>query len=172
MSVSTPSVSRTRQVVAAVVGNALEWYDFIVYGFLASFIARQFFPAEDEYTSLLMALATFGVGFFMRPVGGVLLGIYSDRRGRKAAMLVIIQLMTLAIAMIVFAPNYAAIGIGAPLLIVVARMLQALPPVVSTPAPRPTWWRVRRPTARAFTAPGSWWGSAWRYSAGRRWWRR
>lgn len=86
------------------VGNALEWYDFIVYGFLASFIARQFFPAEDEYTSLLMALATFGVGFFMRPVGGVLLGIYSDRRGRKAAMLVIIQLMTLAIAMIVFAP--------------------------------------------------------------------
>lgn len=105
MSVSTPSVSRTRQVVAAVVGNALEWYDFIVYGFLASFIARQFFPAEDEYTSLLMALATFGVGFFMRPVGGVLLGIYSDRRGRKAAMLVIIQLMTLAIAMIVFAPN-------------------------------------------------------------------
>ncbi|WOE80945.1 MFS transporter [Pseudomonas protegens] len=124
MSVSIPTVSKTRQVVAAVVGNALEWYDFIVYGFLASFIARQFFPAEDEYTSLLMALATFGVGFFMRPVGGVLLGMYSDRKGRKAAMLVIIQLMTLAIAMIVFAPNYAAIGLGAPLLIVVARMLQ------------------------------------------------
>lgn len=124
MSTSSPAASKTRQVVAAVVGNALEWYDFIVYGFLASFVARQFFPAEDEYTSLLMALATFGVGFFMRPVGGVLLGIYSDRKGRKAAMMVIIQLMTLAIAMIVFAPNYAAIGIGAPLLIVVARMLQ------------------------------------------------
>ncbi|PYY82477.1 MFS transporter [Pseudomonas sp. TKO26] len=124
MSTSSPAASKTRQVVAAVVGNALEWYDFIVYGFLASFVARQFFPAEDEYTSLLMALATFGVGFFMRPVGGVLLGIYSDRKGRKAAMMVIIQLMTLAIAMIVFAPNYAAIGVGAPLLIVVARMLQ------------------------------------------------
>ncbi|MGC5702843.1 MFS transporter [Pseudomonas sp. NFXW11] len=124
MSPSTLAVSKTRQVVAAVVGNALEWYDFIVYGFLAGFIARQFFPAEDEYTSLLMALATFGVGFFMRPVGGVLLGVYADRKGRKAAMLVIIQLMTLAIAMIVFAPNYAAIGLGAPLLIVVARMLQ------------------------------------------------
>lgn len=124
MSTPSPAASKTRQVVAAVVGNALEWYDFIVYGFLASFIARQFFPGEDEYTSLLMALATFGVGFFMRPVGGVLLGIYSDRKGRKAAMLVIIQLMTLAIAMIVFAPTYAAIGLGAPLLIVVARMLQ------------------------------------------------
>ncbi|WP_047302275.1 MFS transporter [Pseudomonas fluorescens] len=124
MSTSSPAASKTRQVVAAVVGNALEWYDFIVYGFLASFVARQFFPAQDEYTSLLMALATFGVGFFMRPVGGVLLGIYSDRKGRKAAMMVIIQLMTLAIAMIVFAPSYAAIGLGAPLLIVVARMLQ------------------------------------------------
>ncbi|MGE7956709.1 citrate-proton symporter [Pseudomonas sp. NPDC089530] len=118
------SVSRTRQVVAAVIGNALEWYDFIVYGFLASIIARQFFPSDDDYASLLMALATFGVGFFMRPVGGVLLGIYSDRKGRKAAMQLIIRLMTVSIALIAFAPNYAAIGMGAPLLIVVARMLQ------------------------------------------------
>ena len=71
-----------------------------------------------------MALATFGVGFFMRPVGGVLLGLYADRRGRKAAMQLIILLMTLSIAMIAFAPTYAAIGVGAPLLIVIARMLQ------------------------------------------------
>lgn len=63
MQASSTGVSRTRQVVAAVIGNALEWYDFIVYGFLASIIARQFFPSEDEYASLLMALATFGVGF-------------------------------------------------------------------------------------------------------------
>lgn len=118
------SVSRTRQVVAAVIGNALEWYDFIVYGFLASIIARQFFPSDDDYASLLMALATFGVGFFMRPVGGVLLGIYSDRKGRKAAMQLIIRLMTVSIALIAFAPSYAAIGMGAPLMIVVARMLQ------------------------------------------------
>ena len=100
--------SRTRQVAAAVIGNALEWYDFIVYGFLSSLIARLFFPSGDEYTSLLMALATFGVGFFMRPVGGVLLGLYADRRGRKAAMQLIILLMTLSIAMIAFAPTYAA----------------------------------------------------------------
>ena len=124
MHTSSTGVSRTRQVVAAVIGNALEWYDFIVYGFLASIIARQFFPSEDEYASLLMALATFGVGFFMRPVGGILLGMYSDRKGRKAAMQMIIRLMTVSIALIAFAPNYAAIGMGAPLLIVVARMLQ------------------------------------------------
>ena len=64
MQTSSTGVSRTRQVVAAVIGNALEWYDFIVYGFLASIIARQFFPSDDEYASLLMALATFGDGFF------------------------------------------------------------------------------------------------------------
>lgn len=124
MQTSSTGVSRTRQVVAAVIGNALEWYDFIVYGFLASIIARQFFPSDDEYASLLMALATFGVGFFMRPVGGVLLGMYSDRKGRKAAMQMIIRLMTVSIAMIVFAPDYLAIGMAAPMLIVVARMLQ------------------------------------------------
>lgn len=116
--------SRTRQVTAAVIGNALEWYDFIVFGFLSNIIARLFFPAASEYTSLLMALATFGVGFFMRPIGGILLGRYADRRGRKAAMQVIIALMTVSIALIAFAPTYASIGIGAPILIVIARMLQ------------------------------------------------
>ncbi|KRV73662.1 MFS transporter [Pseudomonas citronellolis] len=124
MQTSSRAVSRNHQVTAAVIGNALEWYDFIVYGFLSSLIARLFFPAESAYASLLMALATFGVGFFMRPVGGVLLGMYADRKGRKAAMQLIIALMTLAIALIAFAPDYAAIGVGAPALIVVARMLQ------------------------------------------------
>jgi MFS family permease len=112
------------QVAAAVIGNALEWYDFIVFGFFAVIIARLFFPAESQYASLLLTTATFGVGFFMRPVGGILIGIYADRRGRKASLLLIIGLMTLAIAMIGFAPTYAAIGIAAPLLVVLARLLQ------------------------------------------------
>lgn len=106
------------------IGNALEWYDFIVFGFLAVVISRLFFPAESEYSALLMATAPFGVGFFMRPVGGVLLGIYADRKGRKAALQLIISLMTLSIAMIAFAPPFAAIGIAAPLLIVLARLMQ------------------------------------------------
>ncbi|MCG4455268.1 MFS transporter [Pseudomonas sp. MMS21-TM103] len=112
------------QIVAAVIGNALEWYDFIVFGFLAVVISRLFFPSDSEYSSLLMATATFGVGFFMRPVGGVLLGIYADRRGRKAALQLIIGMMTVSIALIAFAPPYAAIGVAAPLLIVLARLLQ------------------------------------------------
>jgi MFS family permease len=71
-----------------------------------------------------MTFATFGVGFFMRPVGGIVLGIYTDRHGRKAGMLRRVALMTIAIAMLAFAPTYAAIGFGAPLIIVVARLLQ------------------------------------------------
>ncbi len=115
---------KTRQILAAVIGNALEWYDFVVYGFLTVIISRLFFPSDTEYASLLMAMATFGVGFFMRPVGGILIGMYADRRGRKAALQLIILLMTVSIAMIAFAPTHAAIGAAAPALIVLARLLQ------------------------------------------------
>ena len=115
-----------RQIVAAVIGNALEWYDFVVYGFLTVIISRLFFPTGSEYASLLLTMATFGVGFFMRPVGGILIGMYADRRGRKAALQLIILLMTVSIAMIAFAPTYAAIGAAAPALIVLARLLQGM----------------------------------------------
>ena len=121
----TPNVA-TRQIVAAVIGNALEWYDFVVYGFLTVIISRLFFPADNEYASLLMTMVTFGVGFFMRPVGGVLIGMYADRHGRKAALQLIILLMTISIAMIAFAPTYAAIGVAAPLIILLARLLQGM----------------------------------------------
>ena len=117
-------IPKPLQVAAAVIGNALEWYDFIIFGFMTVVISRLFFPAESQYASLLLTTATFGVGFFMRPVGGILLGIYADHYGRKAALLLIIVLMTAAIAMIGFAPTYATIGAAAPLVIVLARLLQ------------------------------------------------
>src|SRR5215469_15354235 len=97
--------SKPLQIIAAVIGNALEWYDFIVFGFFLAIIARLFFPAESQYASLLLTAATFGVGFLMRPVGGILLGIYADRYGRKASLLLIIAVMTLAIALIGLAPT-------------------------------------------------------------------
>ena len=121
---SSRNAPKPLQLAAIVIGNALEWYDFISFGFLIVIISRLFFPAESEYASMLATTATFGVGFFMRPVGGVLLGLYADRYGRKAALLLIIVLMTVAIAMIGFAPTYAAIGIAAPLIMVLARLLQ------------------------------------------------
>jgi len=116
----------TRQIVAAVIGNALEWYDFVVYGFLTVIISRLFFPSENEYASLLMTMVTFGVGFFMRPIGGVLIGMYADKHGRKAGLQLIILLMTISIAMIAFAPTYAAIGLAAPAIILLARLLQGV----------------------------------------------
>jgi MFS family permease len=117
---------KTLQVAAAVIGNALEWYDFIIFGFMTVIISRLFFPTDSEYASLLLTTATFGAGFLMRPLGGIFLGIYADRKGRKAALQVIISLMTIAIAMITFAPPYAAIGVAAPLMILLARLLQGL----------------------------------------------
>ena len=123
MSASHPT-PKTHQIAAAVIGNALEWYDFIIFGFSTVIISQLFFPTHSEYASLLLATGTFGAGFFMRPVGGILLGIYADKHGRKAALQLIISLMTLAIAMIAFAPTYAAIGVAAPVIIVIARLLQ------------------------------------------------
>ncbi|WP_168792282.1 MFS transporter [Paraburkholderia aromaticivorans] len=114
----------TRAVVAAVIGNALEWYDFTVFGFLTVVIAQLFFPAGNDYSSLLLATATFGVAFVMRPIGGIVLGLYADRAGRKAALSLVIALMTLGILVLAIAPPYSAIGIGAPLMIVVGRSLQ------------------------------------------------
>ncbi|MFM0626243.1 MFS transporter [Paraburkholderia xenovorans] len=114
----------TRAVVAAVIGNALEWYDFTVFGFLTVVIAQLFFPAGNDYASLLFATATFGVAFVMRPIGGIVLGLYADRAGRKAALSLVIALMTLGILLLAIAPPYSAIGIGAPLMIVVGRSLQ------------------------------------------------
>jgi len=116
--------SRVPQIIAATIGNALEWYDFLIFGYLTAIVSRLFFPGTSEFCSLLAATATFGVGFFMRPVGGILLGTYADRHGRKAALQLIIVLSTIAMALMAFAPTYAAFGVGAPLIILVARLLQ------------------------------------------------
>lgn len=120
------SKSPTHQIAAAVIGNALEWYDFIVYGFMTAVIAAVFFPAENAYASLLLTTASFGIGFVLRPIGGILIGAYADRKGRRAALQLIIFLMTVATAMIAFAPPYAAIGVASSVMIIVARMLQGL----------------------------------------------
>ena len=113
-----------KKAIAAIIGNTLEWYDFIVYGFVAAFIATQLFPSDSAHKSLLLALATFGVGFLMRPVGGILLGYYADRKGRKAALQLIIMIMTVAVAILAFTPPWSAIGIAAPILVITARLLQ------------------------------------------------
>ena len=113
-----------RNIAAAVIGNALEFYDFVVYTYFAIKIGHVIFPAHSAYVSLMASLGTFGVGFVMRPVGGVLIGRYADRVGRKPAMQFCLVLMGVAILAISIIPSYAAIGVAAPLLFVLARMAQ------------------------------------------------
>lgn len=132
MATNPPRATRTapaaatpwRAVAAATIGNALEWYDLIVYAFFAAAIGKAFFPDPDATLSLLIALATFGVSFFVRPLGGVVLGAYADRAGRKAALLVGMALMMLGTTLVALTPGAATIGFAAPVLIVFARLLQ------------------------------------------------
>ncbi|MDR6492408.1 MHS family proline/betaine transporter-like MFS transporter [Paraburkholderia terricola] len=128
---ATTAVSRagTRQnswraVVAASIGNALEWFDLVVYGFFAVIIAKLFFPAGNETVSLLLTLGTFGVSFFMRPLGAVVIGAYADRAGRKAALTLSIVLMMSGTLIIAVLPTYSSIGLAAPVILVIARLMQ------------------------------------------------
>jgi MFS family permease len=114
----------TMNIVAAVLGNALEFYDFLIYASFAVMIGRAFFPTGSGLTSLLLSVATFGVGFVTRPLGGIVIGAYADRAGRKAAMTLTIWLMALGSGMIGLVPDYSTIGWAAPVLLVLARLLQ------------------------------------------------
>ncbi|WP_438301547.1 MFS transporter [Pseudomonas sp. NMS19W] len=113
-----------RAIAAITIGSGLEFYDFSVYSFFATLIGRQFFPVESTLGQLLLSLATFGVGFGMRPIGGIVLGAYADRVGRKPAMMLTLWLMALGSLLFAIAPTYAQIGLAAPVLIVLARLVQ------------------------------------------------
>lgn len=113
-----------RAVAAAVTGNMLEFYDFIIYASFAGPISRAFFPSGSELTSLLLSFVTFGLGFVARPFGAAVLGAYADRRGRRKALSLTILLMALGTGMIALCPGFASIGIAAPLIVVAARLVQ------------------------------------------------
>ncbi|MDZ4370908.1 MAG: MFS transporter [Phenylobacterium sp.] len=113
-----------RNVAAVVSGNALEFYDFLTYAYFAVQIGRTFFPSDDPTISLLASLATFGAGFLTRPLGALVIGRMADRVGRKPAMLLSFGLMGVAMLGIAATPSYAAIGIAAPILVIILRMVQ------------------------------------------------
>jgi MFS family permease len=120
----SPPAIPTSAVVATVLGNALEFYDFTTYAFFAVMIGRAFFPARDPFVSLLLSVAAFGVGFISRPLGGIMIGAYADRAGRKPAMMLSIALMAVGMVLLAATPSYATIGLAAPFLVVVARLIQ------------------------------------------------
>jgi len=113
-----------KAIVAVVIGNWLEFYDFLVFTFFAVMIGDAFFPGESEIVRLLSALATFGVGFVTRPLGAVIIGPYADRVGRRAALTVTLLLMSLGSGMVALTPPYSQIGIAAPILLLIARLIQ------------------------------------------------
>ena len=120
---ATPTATK-RAIAAATIGNALEWFDLALYALLASYIGRTFFPSDDAGVQLVQTYAVFGITYLIRPIGGLLLGAYADRRGRKKALMLSIWVMVAGTLLMAFMPGHATLGIVAPLGIVLARLLQ------------------------------------------------
>src|SRR5436305_1190525 len=123
------SVERREKVKSIFIvssGNFLEMYDFMVFGYYAKAIGETFFPTSNEFASLLLSLMTFGAGFLMRPVGAVVLGAYIDRHGRRKGLLLTLALMGLGTLSIACMPGYAQIGLVAPFLVLIGRLVQGL----------------------------------------------
>ncbi len=120
------ATSPLRSILSGSIGNLVEWYDWYVYSAFSLYFAPVFFPKASPTAQLLNAAAIFAVGFLMRPLGAALLGAYADKRGRRAALLLSVQLMAGGSLLIAVAPGYATIGLGAPALLLLARLLQGL----------------------------------------------
>jgi MFS family permease len=118
------NLGRWQGIFAVTIGNTIEYYDFIVYTFFAVMIGRQFFPVTNPLSNLLLSVATFGVGFLTRPIGAIFIGAFADRLGRRAALTLSIILMAVGTALTAFTPGYGTLGIAAPVLLVIGRLLQ------------------------------------------------
>ena len=120
------SVSTRRVVAAGTIGNLLEWYDFAIYGYFAATIGRVFFPAENAVAQVLAAFGIFALGYLMRPLGGVVVGHIGDRLGRRAALTFSIAAMAIPTFLVGLLPGYETLGMAAPILLTLLRMVQGL----------------------------------------------
>ncbi len=128
MSLSEERKTKIWSVVRVSSGNFLEMYDFMVFGYYATAIGNAFFPSGNPFLSLMLSLMTFGAGFLMRPLGAIVLGAYADHHGRRAGLILTLTLMSLGIFSIACTPGYATIGLLAPLLVLIGRLLQGFSP--------------------------------------------
>ena len=126
MSNASVSEYRVKNVVAGCVGNVLEWYDFALYGFFAPIIAKLFFPSDDQLSGLLATFGIFAVGFLMRPIGSIIFGILGDKLGRKKALEISVLMMAIPTTLIGVLPTYESVGIWAPILLTVIRLIQGI----------------------------------------------
>ena len=127
MSATAPArgkASGVATVLRVTSGNFLEMFDFFLFGFYATYISRAFFPAGSEFASLMLTFMTFGAGFLMRPLGAIILGAYVDQIGRRKGLILTLTIMASGTILIAFVPGYETIGLLAPLLVLVGRLLQ------------------------------------------------
>ena len=124
LALSKSGLTKTHVITATTIGTALEFYDFTIYSYFAIQIGQLFFPEASPVNQFLLSIGVFGVGFVVRPLGGIVIGAYADRAGRKKAMVLTIMLMALSCAMIAFAPTYAVAGLAAPFIVLAARLIQ------------------------------------------------
>src|SRR6187401_1251118 len=120
------AAQQRKVITAGMIGNALEWYDFALYGYFAVAIGRHFFPHEDPVAQLLSAFGVFALGYLMRPLGGVLVGHIGDRLSRRAALTFSVAAMTIPTFLIGILPGYATLGVLAPILLTLLRIVQGL----------------------------------------------
>ncbi len=113
-------------ILTSISGNALEWYDFALYGYFASIIAKLFFPLQSEFASLMVTFGVFASGFIVRPVGGAIFGHIGDKYGRRSALIISIALITIPTALIGLLPTYQTIGLAAPIILTMLRLLQGI----------------------------------------------
>ena len=118
--------SRLKSIIGGSTGNLVEWFDWYVYAAFTLYFAPHFFPSESQTAQLLSAAAVFAVGFIMRPIGAWIMGIYADRKGRKAGLALSVTLMCAGSLIIALTPGYETIGLVAPALLVLARLMQGL----------------------------------------------
>lgn len=152
------SQAKQRLIIGCTIGNALEFFDFTVFSFLMLYLGPVFFPAASEYGKLLLTTATFGVGFLMRPIGGMLIGSYADRHGRRSALTLTLLMMGLGCGMLAVVPSYAQIGVAAPCIVVLARLIQGFAAGGEVGASTTLLVEQVAPTQRGFYAswqPGS-----------------
>jgi MFS transporter, MHS family, proline/betaine transporter len=152
MTVAGPTAEQSRRAIyAATIGNVMEWYDFGIFGYLAGSLAVNFFPKSDPEVALLNTFLVFGVGLVFRPLGGFIIGRLGDTHGRKPALVLTILMMAAGTVIIGLLPVYTSIGVAAPLLLLLARLLQGFSPEVSGAAPPPSWLSGRNTVDAAST---------------------
>lgn len=158
MAQHTPATSRAGTfgaILRVTSGNFLEQFDFFLFGFYATYIARTFFPAESEFASLMLTFAVFGSGFLMRPVGAIVLGAYIDRIGRRKGLMVTLAIMGCGTLLIALVPGYQTIGLAAPALVLLGRLLQGFSAGVELGASRSICPKSQRQAIKGFIPAGN-----------------